>query len=312
MNRVADSRRVPWKALALSFLATGLGHIYCGRVGKGLVLFCAWFLLPVLAIVAALLVPSNSVLVGLILAPAIGMFLIYLYAAVDAFSSARRINTQYTLKDYNRSLVYVMLILVGLVYPIGVTTTVRALAFEAFIVATSSMGPGLLADDRVLVNKLVGRNRFPNRGDVVAFRNPGEGASVFLKRVIALPGDTVELRGRELLVNGQSLTHERVPKERLGTIAGQIKGEVYDEVNGARRYGVIYLPEPQTSHSIETHREYSPTTVPERTLFLLGDNRDVSLDSRNFGFVPVQDVIGYVQYVYLPAANWSRFGVFRD
>ena len=85
MNSPQTTTRHPWCALALSFLATGLGHIYCGRTGKGLILFCAWLLIPVAAMAAALLRPTTAVLVMLILVPMLGMIGLYLYAALNAW-----------------------------------------------------------------------------------------------------------------------------------------------------------------------------------------------------------------------------------
>ena len=122
--------------------------------------------------------------------------------------TARRIGNDYAIKEYNRPPVYVMLIAVGLIYPLGITTATRALVFEAFRVAAGSMHPGLLEGDRVLVNKLGGRGALPQRGDVVAFRNLGEGAPIFLKRVMALPGDTIEVRERSVMVNGCQIDNE--------------------------------------------------------------------------------------------------------
>ena len=199
-----------------------------------------------------------------------------------------------------------MLIAVGLIYPLGITTATRALAFEAFRVAAGSMHPGLLEGDRVLVNKLGGRGRIAPARRCRGLSQSRRGASIFRKRVIALPGDTIEVRDRSVVVNGQPLPHDRVPPESLLEIEDYISGDVFCEVNSARRYQVMYR---QTGADNGKHRNYATATVPPQQLFLLGDDRDNSCDSRDFGFIPLRDVVGQVQYVFVPAAAWSRFGV---
>jgi signal peptidase I len=264
-------------------------------------------LIPILAIVAAFLKPSNAALIGLILAPAAGMAAIYLYAAIDAFQTATRLGGNYTLKDFNRPLVYLLLIAVGLIYPIGITVVVKSLVFEAFYVAAGSMSPSLQQGDRILVNKLVGREQLPDRGDVVAFRNPGSGAPVFVKRVIAIAGDTVELREGEVWVNGKSLTRDPVPAQRVDAPA-ELGEEFYIESNADKRYPIaVAAPENADSRLLD----YAEIEVPDRSVFLLGDNRDISLDSRKFGFIHARDVVGHVQYIFLPVTSWSRFGAFE-
>ena len=79
------SRRIPWVALALSFLAAGVGHLYCGRIAKGLALYSAWLLLPICVAIAVSLPPSTTGLIFLLLLPVAIVVAVYLYAAVDAW-----------------------------------------------------------------------------------------------------------------------------------------------------------------------------------------------------------------------------------
>src|SRR5262249_28200929 len=106
-----NEKRQPWVAVALSLGATELGDIYCGQIVKGLVLFFISFLYAPLAVLAAHLATSTSVLLGLILSLLFALG-VYLYAVVDAHRAARAAPDPYPLKDYNRTVVYVLFLLV--------------------------------------------------------------------------------------------------------------------------------------------------------------------------------------------------------
>src|SRR5688572_1287546 len=93
INMASDmtSRRVPWVALALSFLSAGVGHLYCGRIVKGLPLYFAWVLVPLGCLIAAARPPSATGLALLLLLPAVAVLCVYVYAAIDARSEERRV-----------------------------------------------------------------------------------------------------------------------------------------------------------------------------------------------------------------------------
>ena len=303
------SIRFPWVALALSFLSSGVGHIYCGRIAKGLFLYSARFLLPLLTIVAAFAQPSNGVFLALLLVPAAITLAIYFYSPIDAYGIARRTASDYRLKQYNRASLYWLLIVMQLAYPVALIWVSREYVYEAFLMPTRSMSPNFLAGDRILVNKRPFRDDFPERGDVVVFRTPAsEVGRNWVKRVIGVAGDRIAIKGREIEVNGKKLQRDRVPLESVAQIREQVAGNVYYESHGGRRYRVQFADD---SYDDSTAEEIN-VTVPERSIFVLGDNRDLSRDSRQIGSIHVGDVIGYVDYIYFPAETWSRFGVYRD
>ncbi len=303
------ARRVPWVALALSFLSAGVGHIYCGRIFKGLLLYFAWFTIPLAALIGAFFQASLATLIGLILVPVAAVTVLYFYAASDAYSIAKSSGTNYQLKDYNRPAIYWLLILVEIVYPVSLTIGVREYVLEAFYIPTRSMAPSVVAGDRVLVNKLASRKEFPERGDVIVFRNPQPtGGRVFIKRVIGVAGDHVTIDGDEVKVNGKKLERERVPVESLDAVRGHIDGEVFHELQSGKRHMVMF----NDKDVDESHFPIRDIVVPPRSVFVMGDNRNKAIDSRKFGPIHVGDVLGYVDYVYWPAESWSRFGVYRD
>ena len=321
MTSQYSSVRFPWVALALSFLSSGVGHIYSGRIVKGLVLYSARLLLPVLCIIAAFTQPSNGALIGLILLPAIATVMIFFFAPIDAWAIAKRTEPEYKPKEYNRASLYWLLVVLQIACYVALILGIRAYVYEPFVIPTRSMSPNFLSGDRILVNKHPLRESFPQRGDLVAFHTPSsEQGRTWMKRVIGVAGDWVVIKGREIEVNGKKLERERVPAENTAQIRNQVEGDVYYESHAGRRYRVLFAedastePEPDTDESKKagSDTEEIDVTVPDRSVFLVGDNRDRSRDSRHIGSIHVGDVIGYVDYNYFPAETWSRFGTVRD
>jgi len=139
---------------------------------------------------------------------------------------------------------------------------------ERIRVESISMEPKLYAGDFVFVNKVVYFfSKLPQRGDVVVFHYPlNPDATPYIKRVIGLPGDQIHIDGGKVYVNGGLLTEPYIGE---GTTRG------------------------------------GDWTVPENQLFVMGDNRANSSDSRTWGFVPMENVIGRAEVIYWPPENWS-------
>jgi signal peptidase I len=161
---------------------------------------------------------------------------------------------------------------------------IRTFVVQAFKIPTGSMEPNLLVGDHLLVNKFVfaptvsaaERMALPmraiRRGDVVVFKFPEEPERDFIKRVIGLPGDTIEVRNRQVSINGQRL--EEPYAHYLFPVSD-------DEAAG-----------------FDVRARYGPVTVPEAHYFMMGDNRDNSQDSRYWGFLPAHYVKGRALTIY--------------
>jgi signal peptidase I len=161
---------------------------------------------------------------------------------------------------------------------------VRTWVFQAFKIPSGSMEPNLLIGDHLIVNKMefaptasaLERVLLPRgdvrRGDVIVFKYPADPERDFIKRVVGLPGERVELRERRVLINGQPIDD---PHAR------------YPDVPGGRP------PRPG-----DVRDAYGPVTVPERQYFVMGDNRDNSEDSRYWGFLPASYVKGRALFIY--------------
>ena len=152
---------------------------------------------------------------------------VYVFSVVDAFRLALRGGDPFQPKDYHRPLVYALFILVGLTYPAGGLYFIRSSVFEAFAIPSASEEPTLLPGDRFLVNKTTYARRFVRRGDQVVFEVSSEPGVKWVRRVIALPGDTVEVKGNEVFVNGQQLpARASAAGESRGRGAGGPRGTV--------------------------------------------------------------------------------------
>jgi signal peptidase I len=162
--------------------------------------------------------------------------------------------------------------------PLLAALAIRGFALEPFEVVSDSMLPTLEAGDRLFVNKLA----TPERGDVVVFERAGER---FVKRVVALPGERVAVRdGGAVFVNG--IAAEEWPTGTLRVDgAGRALAGSRERIGGVE-HAVLGDP--------EARRSDVDTRVPEGHYFVLGDNRDHSADSRNFGAIPREAIVGVV------------------
>jgi signal peptidase I len=297
-----ESDRSPVWAVILSVAATGLGHIYCGRLLKGLVLFFAGFAFAPIIVMTARNAASVSMLalVGLSLLLLLGIFV---YAAIDAAVLARRTGRGYQLKEYNRWYVYLLFIVVALSYPTNLSSSIRENVLQAFRIPAQSMAPGILRGDHVLLNKAIYRIKAPARGDVVIFPNPDDRRLYFLKRIVALPGDTLEIRNNRILINDQPLSYTKPESEPVLNFDPGRTIQSLKEDNHGHSY-LILIDDAQAS-------DLPKTTIAHGTCFVLGDNRSQSKDSRTFGPIPMADIKGRVDYIYWPALSGSRFGRFE-
>jgi signal peptidase I len=207
-----------------------------------------------------------------------------------------------------------------LVIVIGLFLVIRTFAMEAFRIPTGSMENTLLAGDHLLVNKVIYGPRMPlstrrlpslaapRRGDVIVFMPPHDPERNYVKRLVAVGGDTVAMRGKKLLVNGRHVTE---PYAR------------YDDPQDLRTASMDWqcpftVP---AGDCVPTRDNWGPIVVPERSYLVLGDNRDDSEDSRYWGFVDRDAVKGRPIFIYLsfdPSAagivpwvtahRWRRIG----
>ena len=142
--------------------------------------------------------------------------------------------------------------------------------------------------------------------------NPENRKQNYIKRVVAVAGDTVEIKDGELYINDKRLQRQMLPQSTLDNIRIEVKGEplegaVFEEINGNAKYNILLAKPPHDKAS----PDFAKITVPQHHCFVLGDNRNNSHDSRHFGPVPLSTIKGRADYLYWPAKDWSRFGRLR-
>jgi len=301
------NKRHIWLAVLLSLIMPGLGQVYCGRLKRGL-FFNFLNILP-LPIIISLFSLSNSPALMYIAIVLILASLIVLLAAIFDSAYLAIHTTGYQLKDYNNPAVYALLIIIVTGGSIGSTLYIRGQGLEAFRIPTASCYPTIVPNDRILANKLAYNRRDPGRGDLVVHICPFDRRWNYIKRVVAVAGDTVEMKNNQLYINGNELIQRKLPESTLDnikiTLEGKpLKGEVFEETNGSIKYN-IFLAEPPHN---KTNGDFEKITVPDHHCFVLGDNRNLSRDSRDFGPIPLAIIKGRADYIYWPAMSWSHFG----
>lgn len=234
-------------------------------------------------------------------------FVTGIYWLIDSlFFAKKRTGDEPVLVEYARSFFPVLFIVLVL----------RSFLFEPFRIPSGSMIPTLLVGDFILVSKFSYGVRLPvvhtkildtgkpEKGDVAVFRFPRDPKIDYIKRVVGVPGDTVTLRGKKLLINGEAVNYsEDQPYVLPGTddimigmvrrtedLDGVVHDILVDNTGGLSEQSWI---------------------VPEGMYFMLGDNRDRSNDSRFWGFVPEENLVGKAKYIWMhwhKGILWSRLG----
>ncbi len=304
-------RRRPLTAIVLSLIMPGLGHVYCGRIVKGIILaFLANIFIPV--IFSTLSVSHSGFRIIVIIMVLFASLVVELFAIIDSWYTARHTPDSYTLKDYNKWYIYVLLVLMSTGSSTQIAFNFRANYLEAFRVPLASNYPTIVPNDRFLANKLAYKTSDPQRGDLVVFINPENRQQNYIKRVVAVAGDTVEIKNGELYVNDEKLQRQMLAQSTLDNIRIKVKGkplegDVFYEINCDAKYKVFLAKPPHDKATTN----FAKMTVPKHHCFVLGDNRSLSRDSRHFGPIPLSTIKGRADYLYWPAKDWSRFGRLR-
>ena len=221
----------------------------------------------------------------------------------------------------------------GLFPVILVVFLLRSFLFEPFKIPSGSMMPTLLTGDLILVNKFTYGLRLPvintkltdgtppARGDVMVFRYPPQPSLDYIKRVVGLPGDEVAYLNKKLTINGKPISKDAVPEffdeeamRYLKEYKEDLVGRQHYLLNDDSRRAGLSEAEIMTFPNRENCR-YSVDgvvcKVPEGHYFMMGDNRDNSLDSRYWGFVPDKNIVGKAFFIWMNFGNLKRIGAFQ-
>lgn len=275
--------RNPWIAGLLAFVTIGLGHIYSGEVKKGLFLYFGQGL--ILAVVLPLLIIKPDV-VGLSFSLIVGLAY-FVYNLIDAVQTAKRNALFYSPQKINKWYVYLAFLFLAsfIIQPITEILIKRNI-IQAYKIPSSTMAPTLRPGDRLLVNKLFYKTAKPQRGDIIVFEFPRDPSLHYVKRLVGIEGDVIEMKNKKLYVNNVE------------------QGEGYIVHTDSKTF-------PASEHPRDN---FGPITVPNGSFFFLGDNRDNSYDSRYWGFVSRGEIHGKVMSIYWSWDNeerrirWERIG----
>lgn len=270
-------------AALLSFLMLGLGQISCGKIKRGVFIYMAGLLLtPMALIILTKPIPPFNIAISAALF--IGLFL---FAILDAITIAKDPKNTLRMKPI---IGYILLLAIWqvdsrIIQPI-IARTVKQDFIQPYKIPSGDMEPTLLVGDWILVDKNIYQSNDPKPGDIVIFPYPVSPKQDFIKRIVAVGGDTIEIKEKQIYLNGE------------------------------------LLPEPYVVHQdpqmipIDQHPRdfFGPVTIPTDSVFVMGDNRDNSNDSRFWGCVKKDTIKAKIINLYWSwdkksgEVRWSRIG----
>lgn len=293
--------RRPWLAGLLSLLLPGLGQLYNGDINKAAWFIVSFVLLSTVALSgASLYLPPAWTMDALLLVIAL-IVIVWLVSMAEAVLAARH-RQNYQAHRWQGTGSYLLIFLsISLLLIPALTKHIRTHYVESFRVPSNSMEPNVIAGDMLFADKRYncpGCRTQVRRGDVAIFYYPNDRSQYYIKRIIGLPGDRIRIDGHNVTVNEQTLAVSRQQKQGLWVVA---------ERTADKEWLTVWR------HS-ETPQPNINLTVPAGEVFVLGDNRAHSNDSRFFGTVPLSDVIAEARQIWLSynrplgGLQWDRSG----
>jgi signal peptidase I len=297
--------RRPWLAALLSFLAPGVGQLYNGDPRRGWSLFALFVGLELTGVV--IVIPHAAPIIAFA-----GLFLIALSelalriaTAIQAFRQARRIGaTQITW--YQHAWIYVLLVLL-----MCVADAVAAPEFkiQSFYIPSGAMTPTMLVGDYLTVDKTYYRSHSAERGDVVVFKLPTDNSTVWIKRVIGLPGDHIQMKNGILYINDQPCPRKRIEDFLYHEGNGMVipLAQYIETLPNGVQHPLIKMGDNGTLDNTQVY------DVPPGKYFMMGDNRDNSRDSRilsAFGYIPAENLIGRAEFIHFSIDGEARLWEF--
>ena len=278
-----DRKRKPWLAALMSLLIPGLGQMYAGKLKRAVVILVVIYVGMVLGYLIALSTAPYGIVYTIVFWGIPGLLFVYFAVPFDAFRMAKKSQEAYELKRFNRWYFYLLHAFVASILASETANYFRTYQIEPFVTPTGSMMPTLIPGDRIYADKRIDRIVGElKRGQIVLFKAPDK-EIIYVKRIVGLPGDKIAFVNGRLVINGTSAKLEKVEigfTESLGNFVPEFFRETIDEVE----YTVAYSKSPG--------QDVPMTVIPAGSVYVVGDNRDNSLDSRHFGPVPFSNLKG--------------------
>jgi len=268
-----NNQRKWWLAGLFSYLVPGLGQVYNGQLIKGLLMhigLTVWGGVLFGILFPLLHEPVSSAIVSRFFILVMISVMFHWTIIIEAIRCALKKRKELFIPlPYNKWFIYLIVIVLLSIVNFVETNAIRSHVIKPFRIPTSSMEPTLKAGDMLISNLLYFSAHNPERGDVVIFHPPKQPDLFYIKRIIGLPGDSLEIRGSDVIIRG-SISEDF-----------NIRAESEHQPRG----------------------NYGPITVPVNHYFVLGDNRNNSRDSRDFGPIARKDIVGKPMFVYFSSVH---------
>lgn len=270
----------PFVSLMFSCIYPGLGQIYSGYLKRGL-----WFIFLSLAIALSfgwyVLQPETRIYAWMLGVMILAAAVFSIYIPVDSYLCAKRYNKECNLErkiTLGKRVLYISGVIICLFaasFGSRFFNYFKQNVVQAFKLPSGAMVPTLEIGDRILVYRNAYKTATPQRGDIMVFEFPEDPSRTFIKRVVGLPNEQLEVKDGKILINGSVVEN---PK---------IAGRYYHNKGQYAQPGI-------------------PVTVPADSYFVMGDNGALSRDSRYWGFVPAEKVLGKAFKIYYPFDRSGR------
>lgn len=254
----------------LALFSPVTAYLYNGKVVFGGILVSVMYLLFYILLISGIAHNFYGFLI-------VGLYIIAftLFIIIDNVVTAIK-NKNYELKKYNRVSVYIISTILFAFITGSANVLINKYFFQLYSIPAGSMAPAIVEGDSVAVDKSFYRKHKIKRGDLIVFLYPNDRSVTYVKRCVAVSGNNLVIDGKDIIINDKKIVEN---------------------------YPLMYNDEDSIFRDI-----YDYGIVPDNHIYVLGDNRDNSADSRHFGVVPVKDVIGKPLYIY-NSKDRSRIGL---
>ncbi len=268
-----DLKRRWWLAGLLSYILPGLGQVYNGQPLKGLFfsfIFTLWGGIVFTLTFYAVKQEMTGFKIALLFLALLVSFAAHLYVIIESIRTARKKDLEYLPKIYNRWYIYLIVIVITLTIDHSVAIAVKENVIKPYQIASGSMEPSLHVGDFILSNQTYFSTHNPERGDIILFKYPVDEKMDFIKRIIGVPGDMIEIRDKHVWINSEKITESFV-QHSDSTLLTQFES---------------------------VRDNFGPFRVSQNSYFVMGDDRDTSLDSRHWGTVKRHQIKGKLSFIY--------------
>ena len=279
------TKRSLWLAAALSIVSVGLGHMYSGKLKRGILIAVFSLILGNLVYATILFWDFSPLNILLPITIALGFWALLV---IDAWRTARNQSEEFECRSYNGIWHYLLYFLIFFVITwFGLPVIGR---YQSFKMPAASMENTLFSGEMFMARLTSNETNMPSRGEILIFLFPVDGTTKFLKRCIGVPGDTIEILDKQLFVNGDPASDPPTVKY------------IDTKVNGQQ------LIQPRRPGGLDSRDNFGPYVVPINYYFMMGDSRDNSFDSRYWGPVHKESIIARPHRIYY-SKNWKRIGL---